>query len=294
MLTGNQSEPFKAFSLSFTLTLIFLVGRSWVLALSSFHTEQTSHSREATRSLWAFASWILRPAAPEAVLTHFLQKHTIMERQKVCGSASIFLLSDAHLLNMMWDLKVLSYIYIICINDVKSCSLSGSVKTSLCTNCDCVKSLKVNYCLFWRKESHNFLLNIFQSTDESTTSSGQEELFFHTSKGKTSRSVWHVSSRRLTHQASFFQSFHPVKGMLLQHAALINYRSLSPEWVRVWLFSRSLQWTMQSEELLIFCSLCGITGVKFLKLQSGRRQPAPLKSFLFLSGFITVGGGKAL
>lgn len=283
MLTGNQSEPFKAFSLSFTLTLIFLVGRSWVLALSSFHTEQTSHSREATRSLWAFASWILRPAAPEAVLTHFLQKHTIMERQKVCGSASIFLLSDAHLLNMMWDLKVLSYIYIICINDVKSCSLSGSVKTSLCTNCDCVKSLKVNYCLFWRKESHNFLLNIFQSTDESTTSSGQEELFFHTSKVKTSRSVWHVSSRRLTHQASFFQSFHPVKGMLLQHAALINYRSLSPEWVRVWLFSRSLQWTMQSEELLIFCSLCGITGVKFLKLQSGRRQPAPLKSFLFLS-----------
>lgn len=148
MLTGNQSEPFKAFSLSFTLTLIFLVGRSWVLALSSFHTEQTSHSREATRSLWAFASWILRPAAPEAVLTHFLQKHTIMERQKVCGSASIFLLSDAHLLNTMWDLKVLSYIYIICINDVKSCSLSGSVKTSLCTNCDCVKSLKVNYC-YW-------------------------------------------------------------------------------------------------------------------------------------------------
>lgn len=171
MLTGNQSEPFKAFSLSFTLTLIFLVGRSWVLALSSFHTEQTSHSREATRSLWAFASWILRPAAPEAVLTHFLQKHTIMERQKVCGSASIFLLSDAHLLNMMWDLKVLSYIYIICINGVKSCSLSGSVKTSLCTNCDCVKSLKVNYCLFWRKESHNFLLDIFRSTDESTTNS---------------------------------------------------------------------------------------------------------------------------
>lgn len=43
---------------------------------------------------------------PKAVLTHFHYKHTIRGRQQVCGSASIFLLSYTHLLNMVKNIHL--------------------------------------------------------------------------------------------------------------------------------------------------------------------------------------------
>lgn len=110
----------------------------------SFHTNTISaEARAAGKRVAALerlhhVSW--GQQHPKAVLTHFLHKHTIRERQQVCGSSSIFLLSHTHLLNMVQDIylfistliysgnsKAALYTCVSWIYRMKSCCLSEDI-----------------------------------------------------------------------------------------------------------------------------------------------------------------------